>query len=132
MVGSIAHPGHCCTSCNTGGKTVQRYLLTEAIEAFFEQSSLKASTLETYRFISRAVLRLLGHLHLDEIDRNTLREFVVIRKRTGVTDATIRRHLSFLGSVFTAAIRRGCMDTSCDPACNFNPEVRGTGVQLWV
>ena len=47
-----------------------------------------------------------------------LGEFVAIRKRTGVTDATIRRDLSFLGSIFTAAIRRGWVDTSPVTALN--------------
>ena len=102
----------------SGSKIVQRYRLTEAIDAFFEQSSLKASTLETYRFYSRTTLRLLGHLHLDEIDRKTLGEFIATRKRTGVTDATVRRDLAFLGSVFTAAIRRGWADTSPVTALN--------------
>ena len=99
-------------------ETVQRYRLVEAIDAFFEQSSLKASTLETYRFNARVVLRLLGHLHLDEIDRRLLGEFIATRKRTSVTDATIRRDLSFLGSVFTAAIRRGWVETSPITALN--------------
>ncbi len=93
-------------------KVEQRYLLTEAIEAFFQGSSLKASTLETYRFNSRVVIRLLGHLHLDEFNRKVLGDFTATRKRTGVTDATVRRDLSFLGSVFTAAVRRGWADTS--------------------
>ena len=97
---------------STGGKAVQRYMLTEAIEAFFEGSSLKASTLETYRFYSRSCIRLLGHLHLDEFDRKVLGAFIATRKRTGVADPTVRRDLAFLGSVFTAAIRRGWVDTS--------------------
>jgi integrase/recombinase XerD len=96
----------------TSKDSVQRYLLTEAIEAFFEGSSLKASTLETYRFYSRSCIRLLGHLHLDEFDRKVLGAFIATRKRTGVADATVRRDLAFLGSVFTAAIRRGWVDTS--------------------
>ena len=103
---------------STGGETVARYRVPEALEAFFEQSSLKASTLTTYRFNSRVAVRLLGHLHLDEINRKTLGEFVATRKRTGVTDATIRRDLSFLGSIFTAAIRRGWVDTSPVTALN--------------
>ena len=97
---------------DTRGQTVQRYLLTEAIEVFFEGSSLKTSTLETYRFYSRSCIRLLGHLHLDEIDRKVLGTFIATRKRTGVVDSTVRRDLAFLGSVFTAAIRRGWVDTS--------------------
>ncbi len=43
----------------TPKKVEQRYMLTEAVEAFFEGSSLKTSTLETYRFNSRVVIRLL-------------------------------------------------------------------------
>lgn len=94
------------------GETVPRHLLTEAMDRFFEEVSLKPGTIETYRFNSRVVTRLLGHLHLDEIDRRSLSEFVATRKRTSVTDATIRRDLAFLGSVFTAAIRWGWVDTS--------------------
>ncbi len=72
--------------------------------------TLKISTLGIHRFNARIILCLFGHMHLDEIDRKTLGEFIATRKRTGVTDATIRRHLSFLGSVFTSANRRGWVD----------------------
>lgn len=89
-----------------------RHLLTEAMERYFEEATLKPGTLETYRFNSRTVTRLLGHLHLDEIDRRALAEFIATRKRTGVTDATIRRDLAFVGSVFSMANRWGWVDTS--------------------
>jgi integrase/recombinase XerD len=51
------------------GEARPRHLLTEAMDRFFEEASLKASTLETYRFNRRVCVRLLGDLHLDEIDR---------------------------------------------------------------
>lgn len=96
----------------TRGEPTVRHLLTDAMERFFEESTLRAGTIETYRYNSRVLTRLLGHLHLDEIDRRALAEFVATRKRTGVTDATIRRDLALIGSIFTAAIRWGWVDTS--------------------
>lgn len=102
----------------THGDVLPRHLLTEAMGRFFEETSLRVGTVETYRFTSKVCARLLGHLHLDEINRRALAEFVATRKRTGVTDATIRRDLAFLGSVFTAAIRWGWADTS--PVTQFN------------
>jgi integrase/recombinase XerD len=100
------------------GGTPPRHLLTEAIERFFEECTLKPGTVETYRFNSRVCTRLLGHLHLDEIDRRALADFVATRKRTSVSDATIRRDLAFLGSVFTMASRWNWVDTS--PVTAFN------------
>lgn len=100
------------------GEATVRHLLTDAMARFFEETTLKAGTIETYRYNSRVLTRLLGHLHLDEIDRRALAEFVATRKRTGVTDATIRRDLALIGSIFTAAIRWGWADTS--PVTRFN------------
>ncbi|MCJ2124560.1 tyrosine-type recombinase/integrase, partial [Methylobacterium sp. J-077] len=102
----------------TRGEPVVRHLITDAMERFFEETTLKAGTVETYRYNSRVLTRLLGHLHLDEIDRRALADFVATRKRTGVTDATIRRDLALIGSIFTAAIRWGWADTS--PVTRFN------------
>jgi integrase len=100
------------------GQAAPRHLLTEAIERYFEECSLKPRTIESYRFTSNLCARLVGHLYVDEINRRTLSEFVAARKRTGVTDATVRRDLSFLGSVLSAANRWGWVDTS--PVTNFN------------
>jgi integrase/recombinase XerD len=94
------------------GEALPRHLLTEAMDRFFEEASLKPRTLESYRFTSNICSRLLGHLHLDEITRRLLSEFVGTRKRTGVTDATIRRDLAFLSSVFSMAARWGWVDTN--------------------
>src|SRR4051794_6908379 len=66
------------------GEALPRHLLTEAMDRFFEEASLKPRTLESYRFTSNICSRLLGHLHLDEITRRVLAEFVGARKRTGV------------------------------------------------
>ena len=101
------------------GETVARHLLTDAMERFFEETTLRAGTIETYRYNSRVLTRLLGHLHLDEIDRRALAEFVAARKRTGVTDATIRRDLALIGSIFTAASRWG-WTTDTSPVTRFD------------
>uniref|UniRef100_UPI00288A0714 tyrosine-type recombinase/integrase n=1 Tax=Methylobacterium sp. WCS2018Hpa-22 TaxID=3073633 RepID=UPI00288A0714 len=93
-------------------------LLTEAVDRFFEECTLKPGTIETYRFNSRICMRLLGHLSLEEIDRRALSDLVGSRKRTGVSDATIRRDLAFLGAVFSMAVRWGWVDTS--PVTAFN------------
>ena len=105
------------------GQTARRpsptqHLLTDATARFFEEATLKPGTIETYRYNSRVLTRLLGHLHIHEIDRRALAEFIAARKRTGVTDATIRRDLALVGSIFTAAIRWGWVDTS--PVTRFN------------
>ncbi|EIZ86451.1 integrase family protein [Methylobacterium sp. GXF4] len=94
------------------GEVRPRYLLTEAAERFFTEARLKDGTVETYRYNSQTLSRILGPIHLDEIDRRTLADFISARKRTGVADATIRRDLAFLGSMFTMAERWGWVDTS--------------------
>ena len=100
------------------GEAIPRHLLTEAMDRFFEECTLKPGTIETYRFNSRTCTRLLGHLSLGEIDRRALADLVASRKRTGVSDATIRRDLAFLGAVFAMAVRWGWVEAS--PITAFN------------
>ena len=99
-------------------EAIPRHLLTEAMDRFFEECTLKPGTIETYRFNSRTCTRLLGHLSLGEIDRRALADLVASRKRTGVSDATIRRDLAFLGAVFAMAVRWGWVEAS--PITAFN------------
>jgi integrase len=101
-----------------GDEERPRHLLTEAMDRFFEEATLKPRTLESYRFNSKVCARILGHLHLGEVNRWTLSDFVSTRKRLGVTDATIQRDLAFLSSVFTMANRWGWVDTN--PVTSFN------------
>ncbi len=101
-----------------GDEERPRHLLTEAMDRFFEEATLKPRTLESYRFNSKVCARILGRLHLGEINRRALSEFVGTRKRLGVTDATVRRDLAFLSSVFTMASRWGWVDTN--PVTSFN------------
>ena len=94
------------------GDTRERHLVSEAVERFFDECTLKPGTIDTYRYNSRTCGRLLGHLHLDEVNRRVLADFVATRKRTGVSDATIRRDLAFLGSIFTMAVRWDWVEAS--------------------
>lgn len=94
------------------GELQERHLFPVAVERFFEECTLKPRTLETYRYNSKVCTRLLGHLHLDEVNRRVLADFVATRKRTGVTDATVRRDLAFLGSLFSMAVRWDWAETS--------------------
>jgi integrase len=52
------------------------------------------------------------------VNRRVLADFVAQRKRTGVSEATIRRDLAFLGSVFTMAVRWDWIEAS--PLATFN------------
>lgn len=94
------------------GEACERHRLTDAISRFFEECTLQPGTVETYRFNAKVCTRLLGHLHLDEINRRVLADFVASRKRTGVTDATVRRDLAFLGSLFAMAVRWDWVEAS--------------------
>lgn len=89
-----------------------RYSLPETIERFFVQATIKKGTRRTYTSNARNWLAAYGHLHLDEIDRSVLAEFVKARKLAGVTDTTIRRDLAFLGTVFSMAVSWCWTDTN--------------------
>lgn len=102
------------------GETREKHLLSQAFERFFDECTLKPGTIDTYRYNSRTCGRLLGHLHLDEVNRRVLADLVAARKRTGVSDATIRRDLAFLSSVFTMAIRWDWIEASPVTAFNKN------------
>ncbi|MBX9661044.1 MAG: tyrosine-type recombinase/integrase, partial [Nitrospiraceae bacterium] len=94
-----------------GGAT-QRYKISDAIVRFFEETSLKPGTIAGYKSHARIVCRLFGEAHLDEVHRQRLADFIAQRKRTGVADASIRRDLAFLSSVFNQAIRWGWLEMS--------------------
>ena len=89
-----------------------RYRLAEAVARYFEEASLKPRTMTVYRYISQNCLRIIGDIALDELDKKTLASFVGIRKRSGITDATIRRDLALLSSVCAMAVRWDWLGTN--------------------
>ena len=61
----------------------------------FQEASIKPKTRTCYQSSARACETVFGALHLDEIDRRAIAEFVSARKRSGLTDTTVRRDLAF-------------------------------------
>ncbi len=88
------------------------YTYAETVERFFAESSIKARTKASYRSNDKACRSTLGALRLADINRRALADHVAGRKQAGVADATIRRDLAFLSSLFSAAIRWEWVDTN--------------------
>jgi integrase/recombinase XerD len=89
-----------------------RHRYVDAVERFFQEASIKPKTRTCYQSSARACETVFGALHLDEIDRRAIAEFVSARKRSGLTDTTVRRDLAFLSSLCTLAVRWGWLDTN--------------------
>ena len=88
-----------------------RHRYVDAVERF-QEASIKPKTRTCYQSSARACETVFGALHLDEIDRRAIAEFVSARKRSGLTDTTVRRDLAFLSSLCTLAVRWGWLDTN--------------------
>ncbi len=86
------------------------FTYADAVERFFSEAALKPRTKDTYRSNDRACRATFGSLRLSEIGRKTLADHISLRKRAGVTDATIRRDLAFLSSMFSMAVRWDWID----------------------
>ena len=95
-----------------------RHRFGEAVERYFVETSIKPKTRHCYGSSSRALQPSFGPLYLDEIDRRVIADFVGARKRTGVTDATIRRDLAFLSALCGMAMRWGWLETN--PVASFS------------
>ncbi|MEG4873573.1 MULTISPECIES: tyrosine-type recombinase/integrase, partial [unclassified Microcoleus] len=77
----------------------------EAVARFFDEASIKPRTLQTYRSNHKAFQPTFSSLKLSDISGRTIADHIARRKRSGVSDATIRRDLAFLSSLFSTAIR---------------------------
>ena len=79
----------------------------EAVVDFFDVKSrpgqLAPATLRHYRGSLRAVDPILGHLTLDAINADVLKDLVRARRAT-VSDTAVRRDLAFVSSVITHAM----------------------------
>ena len=86
----------------------------EAMGEFVAQHlpSLKPSARRRYGTSIDRLTPRLGDLYLDQITTARLREFVAYRRREGVKDATIRRDLACLSSMFTLAVSEGWADAN--------------------
>lgn len=91
---------------------VPRHRFEEAVERYFQETRVRPRTLSSYRSNSRTLAPTFNALHLNEITRRVIAEFVTARKRAGVTDTTIRRDLAFLSVICSACGRWGWLDTN--------------------
>jgi integrase/recombinase XerD len=82
-----------------------------AAVAWAEQAprSIRPGTLERYRFSLKNARPILDHLYLDEIGPKTIAK---IAKRTGVTNATLRRDITAVSSVLRHAVAEGWIDSN--------------------
>ncbi len=87
-----------------GGRPRRTY--QEALERFHSEylPTLKPATQDRYRTSFKQLAPFFGSLHLDEITKGRLADYVSARRREGVTGATIRRDLSALSSLCSFAI----------------------------
>ncbi|WP_174286668.1 tyrosine-type recombinase/integrase [Sphingomonas bacterium] len=69
--------------------------------------SLADKTLKRYLVSLRQLRPFLDHLSIQDADAEALKEMIKARKRTGVKNATIRRDLTALSSVFNNAVDEG-------------------------
>ncbi len=87
-----------------GGR--QRRTFQESSERFVAEyfPTLKPSTQRRYRVSLKQLQPAFGRLHIDEVNKTKLSDYVATRKRGGATNATIRRDLATLSCLFTCAI----------------------------
>lgn len=83
-----------------------------AVERFFKEATIRPRTEATYRSNDRACRPTFGSLKLSEVTRKTFSDHISLRKQGGVSDATIRRDLAFLSSLFAMAMRWEWIDTN--------------------
>lgn len=82
-------------------------------------NALSPNTLKGYRFSLKAVAPYVAELSMDKIDQSVLKTFVRERKRQ-VTDASVRRDLAFLSTVFAFAQETYDSVPEANPIMMFN------------
>ncbi len=82
-----------------------RHTYAAALARFYVEylPGLKPKTQERYRGSLRRFEPYVGHLHLDQITKTVLADYVSARRAQGVTGATIRRDLATLSSLCSFA-----------------------------
>lgn len=98
-----------------------RYTWVEAVTRYMAEiapSSLRPAVVKRYQVSLRQIGGGLAPLRIDEIKRRTVAEVISIRKKTGATNATIRRDLTAMSRVLAACVEWGWCDDN--PARNFD------------
>lgn len=101
----------------------RRYTVAEAIERYNREHVplLKPSTQAGYRNNVRQLWPHFAHLHLDEVNKSRIAEFISARRRGGTSSPTIRRDLAVLSSIFSCALSWDWFDAN--PIKNFDKRV---------
>jgi integrase/recombinase XerD len=86
----------------------------EALERFCTEylPNLKPTTQRRYRGNMRQLAPMFGGLHLDEITRGRLADYVTARLKGGAKGATVRRDLAMLSCLCSCAIIWDYLDTN--------------------
>lgn len=95
-----------------------RHSFEEAVQRFFNEATFKRTTRVAYRNSHNMIRPFVQDRYLDEIDRPLMGELISSRKSHGVSDATIRRDLTFLSSLCAMATQWGWLDTNPVTALN--------------
>jgi len=102
-------------------KWTQELTFQLAAVDFFEtnQKNLKPKTLTGYTSLLRSVDRTFGKKRLSEIHRESLKAFVAKRRRE-VSDATVRRELALISSIYSHAVNHMPMGPESNPVLAFS------------
>lgn len=98
-----------------------RYTWIEAVTRYMAEvapSSLKPSAVKRYQVSLRQLSPFLAPLRLADIKRRTVAEVITARKKSGATNATIRRDLTAMSRVLAACVEWGWIDEN--PARTFD------------
>jgi integrase len=90
----------------------QRHTYDEAAKRWYRETlpSLEPATGKRYLVSSRSLSKHFKGLFLDQIKTRHIADFVSARKEENTTDATIRRDLTALSSIFRSAATWGWID----------------------
>lgn len=89
-----------------------------AVVSWNENVTMPANTFRRYASSLKQMRPFLDQLNVQQITAETLKDMIKSRKRSGVTNATIRRDLTALSSVFNHAIDEGWIAEN--PATSIN------------
>ncbi len=89
--------------------THQRHSFEEMAARFVQEHLplLKPKSADGYHIHIRLLLRQFHGLHLDEVGKEQIADYISARRRAGSSSPTIRRHIATLSSMFSRAMGWG-------------------------
>ena len=77
-----------------------------------EAQGCSERTINTYRFIMVTFLRFAGNIPLTEVTPDSIRRYLIARRRQGLSPQTIAGNYRTLSSFFAWCVRHGLLDTN--------------------